>query len=133
LVLPAELVYDDEKTMHRLGVVYSLTGVCIERLQVFWLGQFGQKSVITATGSFRISKAVVRYRKEPRENRLAVESHLLASAPGFEEDDAGEILSERPICGPAKAVVVDPLGVAVEQIAKGTGILGTGAAPQLRV
>jgi hypothetical protein len=133
LVLRAELVHDDEQTTHRLGVVYSLNHVCVESIRGFRPGQFGQKAVISATGSLGISKTVVGYRKEPREDRLAMESHLLASAPSFEEDDAGEILSERPVRGTPEAMVVNLLGVAVEQVAKGTGVLGRGAAPQLRV
>jgi hypothetical protein len=70
--------------------------------------------------------------EEPRQQAGAVQFDLIASAPGFEEDDGGQVLGVAE--GPG-AVAVGTHGVVVagEQLTEAVDVAGARSSPQLIV
>ncbi len=75
------MAQEAEKATHGLLIVRSFTYLGIEIGLIFGLGQLGQKTVVSTTGTFRISETVVCYRQQPRKNGIFVHAYVLAFSP----------------------------------------------------
>jgi hypothetical protein len=124
---------DCQNLRHAALVVQPLSSFVpeVDGLRGRW--QFGEQALVAPPGPVGVANGVVRHRQEPRQDGIAVQTDRSPAAPGFEKDDARQLLGCRPRGCSAEAVEVNGVSVSLEQLPEGAAIVLRGSAPQLVV
>ncbi len=88
---------------------------------------------VASSASCCVARYVLRDAEQPWQSGVSVEADGVPASPRFKEDRTHQVFRDVPGSGPAKAIIVDCIGMALEDQAKRGDLSAASELPQLLV